>query len=51
MSGISAYFLERRANPDPDLKAKAERMFRDLYIVPQVLDEGKPNPLNSGNGG
>ena len=51
MPGISAYFLERRANPEPDLKAKAEKMFRELYIVPQVLDEGQPVSLNSGNGG
>ena len=51
MPGINAYFLERRANPEPDLKAKAEQMFRELYIVPQVLDEGKPAPFNDDNGG
>ena len=43
LPAISAYFLECRANPEPDLKEKVEQMFRELYIVPQALESPKPN--------
>ncbi|AMR27037.1 hypothetical protein A0257_07885 [Hymenobacter psoromatis] len=39
---ISAYFLECRANPEPELLATVEQMFRDLYIVPDAIENGKP---------
>lgn len=43
MPQISAYFLECRANPEPHLKEKAEQMFRELYIIPQALEQAKPD--------
>ena len=51
MPAISAYFLECRANPEPGLKETVEQMFRELYIVPQALEAGKPPPLNDDNEG
>jgi len=33
----SAYFLQNKANPEPDLMQKVERMFQELYILPQGL--------------
>ena len=49
MPAISAYFLECRANPEPDLKETIEQMFRELYIVPQALETEKPSPLGDDN--
>ena len=51
LPAISAYFLECRANLEPDLKDQVEQMFRELYIVPEAMEADKPSPLNSGNGG
>ena len=51
MPTISAYFLECRANPEPDLKDKVEQMFRELYIIPEAMETDKPSPLRNGNGG
>jgi len=51
LPAISAYFLESRDNPEPELKDKVEQMFRELYIVPEAMDAGKPSDLSSGNGG
>lgn len=49
LPAISAYFLECRVNPEPTLLAAVEQMFRDLYIVPEALENPKPSPpLNSG---
>ncbi len=50
MPAISAYFLECRANPEHGLKETVEQMFRELYIVPQVLEAEKSSPLNGDNG-
>lgn len=51
LPAISAYFLENRANSEPELKEKVEQMFRELYIVPEAMEAGKPADLGSGNGG
>ncbi len=42
LPAISAYFLECRANPEPGLLATVEQMFRELYIVPEAMENGKP---------
>lgn len=42
LPAISAYFLECRANPEPDLLPAVEQMFRELYIVPDAMENGKP---------
>ena len=51
LPAISAYFLECRANPEPDLKDQVEQMFRELYIVPEAMESDKPTPLSGGNCG
>lgn len=51
LPAISAYFLECRANPEPDLKDQVEQMFRELYIVPEAMESDKPTPLSGGNYG
>ena len=51
LPAISAYFLENRANPEPDLKDQVEQMFRELYIVPEAMEADKSIPLSGGNGG
>ena len=51
LPAISAYFLECRANPEPDLKDQVEQMFRELYIVPEAMESDKPTPLSGGDGG
>ncbi len=43
MPAISAYFLENKANSESDLLALVEQMFRELYIIPQALEQPKPN--------
>lgn len=42
LPAISAYFLECRANPEPGLLTAVEQMFRELYIVPETMENGKP---------
>lgn len=42
LPAISAYFLECRANPEPGLLTTVEQMFRELYIVPEAMENGKP---------
>ena len=51
LPAISAYFLENRANPEPDLKDQVEQMFRELYIVPEAMEADKPSLLSGGAGG
>ena len=51
MPAISAYFLECRTNPEPNLKDKVEQMFRELYIVPEAMGADNPSDLGNGNGG
>lgn len=48
LPAISAYFLESRTNPEPELKEKVEQMFRELYIVPEAMEAGKPSEPGSG---
>ncbi|TYZ10053.1 hypothetical protein FY528_09305 [Hymenobacter lutimineralis] len=45
MPKISAYFLENKANPEPQLLTQVEQMFRELYIVPEALEQPKPDFL------
>jgi hypothetical protein len=47
LPAISAYFLECRANPEPDLKQQVEQMFQELYIVPVAMEAAKPNQLDN----
>ena len=47
----SAYFLENKANPEPNLKQQVERMFQELYILPQGLGGAADDALGSSNGG
>lgn len=41
MPEISAYFLENKASQEPNLLAQVEQMFRELYIIPQALEQSK----------
>ncbi|SET81494.1 hypothetical protein [Hymenobacter actinosclerus] len=50
LPAISAYFLECRVNPEPNLKGKVEQLFRELYIVPQALESPKPDELGADGG-
>ncbi|SMB87898.1 hypothetical protein SAMN00120144_1442 [Hymenobacter roseosalivarius DSM 11622] len=45
MPEISAYFLENKTNAEPDLLPQVEQMFRELYIIPQALDQTKSDAL------
>ena len=47
----SAYFLQNKANPEPDLMRKVEQMFQELYILPQGLGGASDDALRGGSGG